>query len=104
MLPPHALNLNVEYEFEHVKYVTLSDPETKDDIGKTLVSEGHVLVAPRGGRSRKIVRNIFFLFFWCQHTFRQVDEYLEAQNEAKKRRVSQFCKQHTARLLSYMHQ
>ncbi|GAU97962.1 hypothetical protein RvY_09176 [Ramazzottius varieornatus] len=69
MVPPHPLNLNVEYEFDHVRYVTLTDPETKDDIGKTLVSEGHVLAAPRGGRSRKIA-----------------DEYLDAQNEAKKYR------------------
>ncbi|BET03491.1 Ebna2 Hypothetical protein protein P100 [Nesidiocoris tenuis] len=65
-----VLLLNFEYADKGISYVTLHDPDKKDDIGKSLVSEGFLLVQKRRERRLEEV----------------VKAYQEAENTAKSKR------------------
>jgi len=65
------LLLNVEYKVNGFPFVTLTDPDTKSDIGKGLVSDGILLVEKR--REKRLNK--------------LVEDYKEAEALAKKNHV-----------------
>lgn len=62
------INLNVEYRVTGMPYATLVDPESKDDLGKTLIADGLLMVEKKGGR----------------RLAKLVNSYIEAMEKAKK--------------------
>jgi staphylococcal nuclease domain-containing protein 1 len=52
--------MNVEYVNSGISYVTLVDPTTKEDVGKTLISEGLFLVEKR--RDKKLQKLVSFCY------------------------------------------
>ncbi len=62
------INLNVEYRVTGMPYATLVDPESKDDLGKTLITDGLLMVEKKGGR----------------RLAKLVNSYIEAMEKAKK--------------------
>lgn len=67
-----VLLLNVEYKVGSIPYVTLLSSDEKEDIGKDLILKGFVFVDPK--REKKFQKI--------------VNDYLSAQETAKKSRVS----------------
>jgi len=65
-------SLNVEYKFNGQDFVSLSNPETKQDIASTLIASGVVLVEKR--REKRLNK--------------LMNEYLAAQEKARKNRVN----------------
>lgn len=65
-------SLNIEYKFNGQDFVTLSNPETKQDIANTLITNGVVLVEKR--REKRLQK--------------LMSEYYAAQEKAKKSRVN----------------
>ena len=63
-----TVNLNVEYKVGTTAFVTLSDPETKDDLVKNLVADGLLMCERKGNRRTQAL----------------MTKYQEAQENAKK--------------------
>jgi len=68
----HQFMLNVEYRNGGQEVVSLTDPETKEDVVKNLISAGLILVEPRKEKRFSKMMN----------------EYNKAQDLAKANRVS----------------
>ena len=66
------LLLNVEFRVAGQEYVSLYDPDSKDDIAKGLITQGLVLAEPR--KEKRFAKLI--------------TEYAKAQEKAKANRVS----------------
>ena len=64
--------MNVEYKNAGIDCVTLSYPDTKEDLGQALISEGWALVERR--RERRLSK--------------LVTDYIKAQEKAKSARVT----------------
>ena len=60
--------MNVEYRVTGSPYVTFSDPNSNDDLGKTLIQDGLLMVDKKGGRRFAKI----------------VNSYIEAMEKAKK--------------------
>lgn len=63
-----TLNMNIEYRVTGSPFVSLADPESKDDLLKNLISDGLLMVDKKGGR----------------RLAKLVDAYVAAMEEAKK--------------------
>lgn len=70
-LADRNLRINVEYYEHNFPYVSITDPETNEDCIKTCIAKGLFYAQKR--REKKL------------HSL--IDEYLEAQNEAQKKRL-----------------
>lgn len=66
------MNLNVEYKNGGLEYVSLVNPETKEDVAQKLVSSGFLLAERR--REKRLAKI--------------VSDYMKAQEKAKTSRVS----------------
>ena len=67
-----TLNLNVEYRVTGSPYVSLQDPESKDDMAKNLIADGLLMVDRKGGR----------------RLAKLVDAYVAAMDKAKKEHLN----------------
>ena len=63
-----TLNMNVEYRVTGSPFISLQDPESKEDMAKNLVTDGLLMVDRKGGR--KLAK--------------LVDAYVAAMEKAKK--------------------
>lgn len=66
------MNLNVEYKNGGLEYVSLVNPEMKEDVAQKLVSSGFLLAERR--REKRLAKI--------------VSDYMKAQEKAKTSRVS----------------
>lgn len=66
------MNLNVEYKNGGLEYVSLVNPEAKEDVAQKLVSSGFLLAERR--REKRLAKI--------------VSDYMKAQEKAKTSRVS----------------
>lgn len=93
-LADRNLRINVEYHEQSTAYVSISDPETSEDCIKTCIAKGLFYAQKRREKKLQSLVNLSWMI-WKLIFFRalnlilllQIDEYLEAQNEAQKKRL-----------------